>query len=430
VGPFEWALNQLVDHELDSKALDDRFCNDQTGAPAYDPRTLIKIVLLGHSRCMISSRKIERACEQNTVFMAIGGGARPSYGQIAKFVREVGQDIAPLFAQVLATCDRLGLIGKAMFAINEHWCRRRVDQLRKEAQATRDFINIKQPRLNVKGEEIKSNMTDTDSAKMLNSKVAIQGYAAQAAVASQSQIIVAADVICSGSEQSMLMPMVDQANPFLEPHTLITADAGYRSDANVQALHDRGIPALIADTMMRQRDQRFRDAARFRVPMFHDKRANKNHKGQTPLSEFTFVDEQTALCPQGKTMHGLGTIYTTERGLPFRRYEAQAQDCATCSNKAKCKRNPDGNRCRQIAIYLSKPIDDNSASELMKQAIDSERGRRLYSQRVGTVEPVLANLRHHKSMNRFTVRGKTKATAQWRMYCLVHNIEKIAQHLR
>jgi Transposase DDE domain len=299
-----------------------------------------------------------------------------------------------------------------------------------EAQATRDFINIKQPRLNVKGEEIKSNMTDTDSAKMLNSKVAIQGYAAQAAVASQSQIIVAADVICSGSEQSMLMPMVDQANPFLEPHTLITADAGYRSDANVQALHDRGIPALIADTMMRQRDQRFRDAARFKVPMFHDKRANKNHKGQTPLSEFTFVDEQTALCPQGKTMHGLGTIYTTERGLPFRRYEAQAQDCATCSNKAKCKRNPDGNRCRQIAIYLSKPIDDNSASELMKQAIDSERGRRLYSQRVGTVEPVLANLRHHKSMNRFTVRGKTKATAQWRMYCLVHNIEKIAQHLR
>jgi hypothetical protein len=41
VGTFESALNQLGDHELDFKALDDRFCNDQTGAPAYDPRTLI-----------------------------------------------------------------------------------------------------------------------------------------------------------------------------------------------------------------------------------------------------------------------------------------------------------------------------------------------------------------------------------------------------
>jgi hypothetical protein len=123
---------------------------------------------------MISSRKIERACEQNAVFMAIGGSARPSYGQIAKFVREVGQDIAPLFAQVLTTCNRLGLLGKAMFAINEQWCEQRVDQLRKVAQATRDFINSNQPRLNVKGEEIKSNMTDADSAKMLTSKGAIR----------------------------------------------------------------------------------------------------------------------------------------------------------------------------------------------------------------------------------------------------------------
>jgi hypothetical protein len=156
----------------------------------------------------------------------------------------------------------------------------------------------------------------------------------------------------------MLMPMVDQANPFLESHTLITADAGYFSDANVQALHNLGIPAFIADTMMRQRDQRFRDAARFKVPTFHDKRANKNHKGQTPLSELTFVDEQTALCPQGKSMHGLGTIYTTERGIPFRRYEAQAQDCTSCSNKAKCKRNPDSNRGRQIIrrVRLLSPI--------------------------------------------------------------------------
>jgi hypothetical protein len=151
---------------------------------------------------MISSRKIERACEQNTVFMAIGGGARPSYGQIAQFVREVGQDIAPLFAQVLTTCDRLGLIGKAMFAINEQWCQQRVDQLHKEAQATRDFINNNQLRLNVKGEKIKSNMTDVGSAKMLTSKGAIQGYAAQAAVDSQSQIIVAADVIGSNAKQA------------------------------------------------------------------------------------------------------------------------------------------------------------------------------------------------------------------------------------
>jgi hypothetical protein len=50
----------------------------------------------------------------------------------------------------------------------------------------------------------------------------------------------------------------------------------------------------------------------------------------------------------------------------------------------------------------------------------------LYSRRIATVEPVFANIRHHKRMSRFTLRGKTKVATQWQLYCLVHNIEKIA----
>ena len=39
--------------------------------------------------------------------------------------------------------------------------------------------------------------------------------------------------------------------------TIITADAGYLSEANLRGLHDAGIPALIADGQMRKRDERF-----------------------------------------------------------------------------------------------------------------------------------------------------------------------------
>ena len=63
----------------------------------------------------------------------------------------------------------------------------------------------------------------------------------------------------------------------------------------------------------------------------------------------------------------------------------------------------------------------------MKQAIDSPRGRRLYSQRMATVEPVFANLRHNKRLDRFTLRGQVKVNTQWHLYCLVHNIEKLAK---
>jgi len=62
----------------------------------------------------------------------------------------------------------------------------------------------------------------------------------------------------------------------------------------------------------------------------------------------------------------------------------------------------------------------------MRRAIDSVRGRRLYSQRIGTVEPVFGNLRHNKRLTRLNLRGSEKVNAQWHLYCMVHNIEKIA----
>jgi transposase len=115
---FEFALNQLVDEELDLSGLDARLHNEHTGASAYDPRVMLKIVLLAYSRGLISSRAIAEACEMNIVFIALSGDSRPSYTHIAKFIRELGDEVKPLFTQVLMTCDSMGLIGKELFAID------------------------------------------------------------------------------------------------------------------------------------------------------------------------------------------------------------------------------------------------------------------------------------------------------------------------
>ena len=111
-------VGRTLTEELDLSALDAKFRNDATGASAYDPRALLKIVLLAYSRGLITSRKIEHACEHNVLFMAVSGDARPSYTHIARFVRELGPQVGTLFTQILMTCDRLGLIGRTMFAID------------------------------------------------------------------------------------------------------------------------------------------------------------------------------------------------------------------------------------------------------------------------------------------------------------------------
>jgi transposase len=472
-GTFEFALDHLVDHELDLSALDARFNNDEVGASAYDPRVMLKIVLLAYSRGLISSRKIEQACEQNVLFMALSGDSRPSFTHIARFVRELAPEVQALFAQVLMVCDRLGLIGKTMFAIDgvklpanaskersgthaelahraarlekavakimalhqaqdeqgaastDEQRLRRIDDLRREAQATRDFIARNGKRLNRKGQELKTNVTDPDSAKMATSKGVIQGYAAQAAVDSKRQVIVAAEVTGSGSEQAMLLPMIDKAASLIEPHTLITADAGYHSDANMQALHDRGIAAMVADNGMRQRDERI-DNAHHKTAgeVLHDKTAVQSIKLYRP-GDFSFNDDRTATCPAGKTLTGTGRTYA-QAGHRFERYEARASDCASCHLRTNCLRSPKPTRGRQVARFqpMQRPADD--PSQRMREAIDSVPGRSLYSQRIATVEPVFANIRHHKRMSRFTLRGQAKVSTQWQLYCLVHNIEKVA----
>ncbi|MFC3178318.1 hypothetical protein [Undibacterium amnicola] len=44
-GSFEYALDYLIDHELDLSRFDVHYKNDDTGAPAYAPSVLLKIVL-------------------------------------------------------------------------------------------------------------------------------------------------------------------------------------------------------------------------------------------------------------------------------------------------------------------------------------------------------------------------------------------------
>jgi len=116
-GSFEHALCDLVDHELHLTAFHARDKNDDEGAPACDPAVLLKIILLAYSRGIISSRKIEAACREHVVCIAVSGDSQPHCTTLAAFVSERGDLAAKRLAQVLVVCDRQGLIGREMFAI-------------------------------------------------------------------------------------------------------------------------------------------------------------------------------------------------------------------------------------------------------------------------------------------------------------------------
>ena len=480
-GTFEHALNRLIDHELDLSRFDARYRNDLTGASAYPPGMLLKVVLFAYSRGLVSSRGIERACREHMTFIALSGDSAPHWTTIAAFVSGLGDAIAQLFAQVLYLCDRQGLIGREMFAIDgvklpsnaskarsgtradfirqaekleaaaqtmlarhrendtrpvesslDAKAQQRIERLRKEAGQLRDWLR-KNPedRRGSKGSIRKSNRTDNESAKMATSKGVIQGYTGVAAVDGQHQIIVAAQAHGTGSEQELLLPVIQATDSMRTDQTLITADAGYHSDANMTALAAQAIPALVADTGMRQRDERFKEQGKYKAlsdPLYDKAHPKKGAKHYRP-KDFDYDPEAgVCLCPAGKRLYQNGSN-CHHKGLIGTKFQGALRDCTPCELRDKCLRTPEKTPTRQVMFFRGR-VDNGMASpsERMRQAIDSERGRALYGRRFATVEPVFGNLRHNKRLNRFTLRGQKKVDGQWKLFCLVHNIEKLAHH--
>jgi transposase len=70
-GTLEFAIHTLVETRLDTSGFEQKYRNDETGRTAYDPKILLKIVLLGFARGLVSSRKIEQAWRENVVFIAL-----------------------------------------------------------------------------------------------------------------------------------------------------------------------------------------------------------------------------------------------------------------------------------------------------------------------------------------------------------------------
>ena len=117
-GTLEFAIHTLVEHRLNMSVFDGKYRNDETGRAAYDPKILLKLVLLAYSRGLISSRKIEQASRENVVFMALACGQHPDHSTIAAFVSSMKDEILPLFRDVLLVCEEMNLLGGTMFALD------------------------------------------------------------------------------------------------------------------------------------------------------------------------------------------------------------------------------------------------------------------------------------------------------------------------
>src|SRR5947207_11114947 len=100
-GTLEHALHHLIEERVSEEWFEELYANEETGRPAYSPKLLLKVILLGYARGLIGSRRLERACRENIVFMALCCGERPDHSTLPGFVGQLEGRVERLVAEGL-----------------------------------------------------------------------------------------------------------------------------------------------------------------------------------------------------------------------------------------------------------------------------------------------------------------------------------------
>src|SRR5512134_2836591 len=299
-GTLEHTISELVDKHIDLSVFAVRYNNDETGATAIHPKILLKVILLAYARGMISSRQIERACQENIIFIALSYGYAPDHSTLAQFISSMQSEIQTLFSNILLVCEELGLLDGTHFSLDgvklsanaskewsgtfdelkhkrdklqeklqrvmaEHAQADQQPEIELERQKKRErrfqlqverlnqFLQEQEPKRGSEGQEIQSNVIDNASVKMPSSHGVIQGYNAQALVDSKHQVILAAEAF-SSQDHDNLAPMLAGAKKNLRTigkdetyfqGKQLTADSNYHSFHNLTWCQDEKIDAYI-----------------------------------------------------------------------------------------------------------------------------------------------------------------------------------------
>jgi len=301
---------------------------------------------------------------------------------------------------------------------------RQIERLQKKAARIERWLKENDGKVGAKGKEITSNITDNESAEMYTAHGIIQGYNGQALADSKHQVIIHGEAFGDSQDYEHAPPVLDGAKENLQAvghgvdcfaGKILTADSNYHSATNIGKCEQEGLDAYIPDRFFRRRDPRYKPQRRYWP----------KRKKRFGLEDFRYSEATDHYaCPAGKHLK-LQSKRAKNTGNLYRRYVADLRECHGCTLRHRCLRTKS---VRYRSLNVHNGTEGINFSKQMVAKIDTERGRKIYPQRLGIIEPVFANIRVHKQLDRFTLRGKVKANIQWLLYCMVHNMEKILNY--
>lgn len=409
------------------------------GRPGYHPSVLLKLYIYGYLNRVQSSRRLEREAGRNVEVMWLTGRLVPDHKTIADFRKDNGRGIRKACVQFVALCRQFGLLADASVAIDgakfkavntrdrnftKAKIKRRVAQIedsvarylgqldstdRQEPSLARttkiEHLNDKIAKLKQEMDrlaELEKEMlsrpeqqisqTDPDARSMATSGrgSGMVGYNVQTAVDTEHHLIVAHEVINSGTDKAQLSHMSKRTKAALATDTLdVVADRGYYKSEEILACDKAGITVTLPKPQT----------------------SNNKAKGLFVKPDFVFLaDEDVYRCPAGQYLTYRFT--REERGLMLRRYWSSV--CQDCAIKDRCTPG----KQRRITRWEHEHVLDE-----VQQRLDEHPEK--MRQRRETVEHPFGTIKCWMGYTHFQMKTLKRVGTEMALHVLAYNLKRV-----
>ena len=435
-GHLAWFVIDAV-AEMDLDPFYAAYRVDGRARPAYDPAMMVGLLLYAYARGVRSSRQIERACEEDVAFRVLAAQQQPDHATIARFIERHQDAIAGLFGEVLSLCAKQGLATVGVLA---------VDGTKLAGNASRD-ANVDYERV---AREILEEAKAVDAAED-----ELYGDARGDELPEQLRTGEGRRAWLREARKRLEQQRAEEARPVPRDRPKRVREAKRRLDEELWT------ECQANAAYERYRSGRMKDGRRFSRPpdpftppavpqgqinlTDPDSHVIKGPRGrgfvqgynaQAVANEHQIVvaAEVTVAAPDFGNLEPM--LDAAQRELVAAGVTERPQVLlgdAGYWHQQQMERLVD----RGIEVLIppdakgrkgTRPGWDGGLYAFMRRVLASDRGGELYGQRQAIIEPVFANTKFNRGIDRFRRRGRAAVRAEWRLTMATHNLLKLHRH--
>lgn len=422
-GHLAYFLLDVVE-TLDLSEIYASYDGSRGGRPGFDPRLLVGLLVYGYCVGVRSSRKIEKATYESVPFRVLAANQHPDHATIAEFRRRHLEALSRLFLQVLRLCEKAGLVRLGHVALDGTKMRANASKHKAmsygrmeekigelEAQvaqllAAAEVVDQAEDAEHgsKRGDELPAELRFRQHRleKIRQAKKALEEEA-QVEEQRRREEKAAKAKAKGGSEESAggheltpaqaVKPEEKAQRNFTDPDSRIMRDGATKSfeqSYNCQAVVESETQVILAEQVTQQANDKQQVK-----PLLEQLKVNLDSRVPQELSaDAGYFSEDNVNYIEGQKIEPYVATGRQKRGAP-------------------------------PAMPVEALAAGATIRERMAAKLQTPTGKKVYSRRKETVEPVFGQIKEARGIRRFLLRGLGSVQAEWSLICATHNLMKL-----